>query len=224
MKRKVTIEDVAKHCHVSKSSVSRYLNHGYVSEDNKEKIQQAIEELGFERDFFARRIKAKHSDLIGIIAHDLTKIEQALILQGIQAHLHERGYQGVIQLSDGSAIKDQECLSTMIKQGVDGVIFVDCLDPSFVQAQVESSQMRVLFANRSCMFASFLDIDEEKAGSLLGNYCIEKNIHHVLYLGERDDGMTKRKTGMQKVYEVQGKQLTYSHTSLLHHKMHMKQE
>ena len=38
MERKVTIQDIANMANVSKSSVSRYLNNGYVSEENSKRI------------------------------------------------------------------------------------------------------------------------------------------------------------------------------------------
>ena len=42
MKQKVTIQDIANMVNVSKSSVSRYLNNGYVSEENAKKIKEAM--------------------------------------------------------------------------------------------------------------------------------------------------------------------------------------
>lgn len=54
MDRKVTIQDIANMVNVSKSSVSRYLNNGYVSEENAKKIKEAIEKTGFETNFLQR--------------------------------------------------------------------------------------------------------------------------------------------------------------------------
>lgn len=201
MKRKVTIEDVAKYCNVSKSSVSRYLNQGYVSAENKNKIKQAIEELGFERDFFASRLRAKRSRLIGIIANDISKLEHAKTLQGIQRKLNKLGYQGMILLADGKEKKEKECLQSFIQQGVDGVIFVDCKHPNHVKEMIEENQMKVVFAQHACTFASFLDIDEKKAGKLLGEHFMEQNIRHVIYLGKDKDIAQKRKDGFLDVYK-----------------------
>lgn len=41
MKQKVTIQDIANMVNVSKSSVSRYLNNGYVSEENAKKNKRS---------------------------------------------------------------------------------------------------------------------------------------------------------------------------------------
>ena len=56
MERKVTIQDIAAIAEVSKSTVSRYLNHGYVSEEKAERIQKAIAATGFSSNAFARRV------------------------------------------------------------------------------------------------------------------------------------------------------------------------
>ena len=43
----MTIAEIAKMAGVSKACVSRYLNHGYVSEEKKRKIQQVIDTTGY---------------------------------------------------------------------------------------------------------------------------------------------------------------------------------
>ena len=43
----MTIAEIAKLAGVSKACVSRYLNHGYVSEEKKRKIQTVIDATGY---------------------------------------------------------------------------------------------------------------------------------------------------------------------------------
>ena len=51
MERKITIKDVAELAGVSKSTVSRYLNQGYISSEKQNKVRQAIEATGFKSTF-----------------------------------------------------------------------------------------------------------------------------------------------------------------------------
>ena len=43
----MNITKIAQLCGVSKTTVSRFLNNGYVSKENKEKIQKVIDETGY---------------------------------------------------------------------------------------------------------------------------------------------------------------------------------
>ena len=67
MEHKVTITEVAELAGVSKSTVSRYLNQGYVSEEKRERVRAAIAQTGFRSNFFAKRLKTRESKLIGIV-------------------------------------------------------------------------------------------------------------------------------------------------------------
>ena len=97
---KVTIQDIANMVGVSKSTVSRYLNGGYVSKENTKKIKAAIEKTGFETNFFAKRLKSKKSKLIGIIIPRIDSYTAGKTLNGINKKLQEYGYQGIILTSE----------------------------------------------------------------------------------------------------------------------------
>ena len=122
MKRKVTIQDIANMVNVSKSSVSRYLNNGYVSEENAKKIKEAIEKTGFETNFFAKRLKTKRSRLIGIILPRINSFTVGHLLTGITKKLEENNYQGIILVSNLSIEKEIANISSLAQQGVDGII------------------------------------------------------------------------------------------------------
>ena len=49
---------------VGKSTVSRFFNNGYVSQEAREKIQKVIEENSYAPNAFARGIKAKNINLL----------------------------------------------------------------------------------------------------------------------------------------------------------------
>ena len=87
MERRVTIQDIATIAEVSKSTVSRYLNHGYVSEEKAERIQQAIAATGFSSNAFARRLKAKRSGMIGVVTPRVDCFLCVRILTGFSKEL-----------------------------------------------------------------------------------------------------------------------------------------
>lgn len=63
--RRVTFTDVALRAGVSVAAVSRYVNNsGYVSEEKREAIKKAIDEVGYS---FVKENKTRECDLIGVI-------------------------------------------------------------------------------------------------------------------------------------------------------------
>lgn len=66
MSRRITLKDVAARAGVSYQTVSKVLhNQAQVSEETRERILQAIEELGYRPNVMARNLKARESRMIG---------------------------------------------------------------------------------------------------------------------------------------------------------------
>lgn len=72
MSRSASVKDVANHAGVAVGTVSNVLNYpDRVSPRTKERVLQAIEELGFVRNDAARQLRAGHSRTIGLIVLDV---------------------------------------------------------------------------------------------------------------------------------------------------------
>ena len=71
---RATISDVAKAAKTGKTSVSRYLNgeQHLLSDDLKQRIEQAIQRLNYRPSQMARSLKGGQTRLIGMIIADIT--------------------------------------------------------------------------------------------------------------------------------------------------------
>src|SRR5690606_29095365 len=85
--RMKTIADIAKLAGVAKSTVSRYLNGGSISDKTKQKIERIIEETGYTPNAFAQSLKAKKTNMVGVIVPRLDSYEASQILIGIENEL-----------------------------------------------------------------------------------------------------------------------------------------
>ena len=85
MGSKVTIDQVAAICGVSKTTISRYLNHKYenISAETRGRIEQVIAELDYRPNRTAQRRKASRSMLIGCCIGDIASPFAGLLLKGI---------------------------------------------------------------------------------------------------------------------------------------------
>ncbi len=89
----VTREDVARLAGVSKTTVSRVLNkNGYVSEENRTRIEKAISELGYSPNLIARSLKTRQSRQILFYVHDILNPFYMEVYRGMEDFCEETGY------------------------------------------------------------------------------------------------------------------------------------
>ncbi|MBE6062822.1 MAG: trehalose repressor [Clostridium butyricum] len=198
MKRKVTIQDIANMVNVSKSSVSRYLNNGYVSEENAKKIKEAIEKTGFETNFFAKRLKTKRSGLIGIILPRINSFTVGHLLAGITEKLEENNYQGIILVSNLSIQKEIANITSLAQQGVDGIIVNSIAITEEHIKLINRLNIPVIFTGQKNEFTNYIKIDDYVAGKMMGEYFKNNNHKNIVFAGvnEKDIAVgVERKQG-----------------------------
>ena len=187
MKSKVTIQDIANMVNVSKSSVSRYLNNGYVSEEKAAKIKEAIEKTGFETNFFAKRLKTKKSGLIGIILPRIDSVTVGKLLSGINKVLEENNYQGIILISELDINKEIKNINSLYQQGVDGIIVNSiAITKEHIQL-INRLNIPVVFTGQKNDLVDYIKIDDYQAGLIMGNYIKEKNHKNVVFMGVTEE-------------------------------------
>ena len=92
----MNISEIAKMAGVSSSAVSRYLNHGYVSEEKKAAIQKVIEETGYRPSAQAQMLRTKKTKLIGVIMPKINSASLGSVVAGIHSVLEENGYKRLL--------------------------------------------------------------------------------------------------------------------------------
>ena len=120
----MNINEIAKMAGVSRATVSRYLNNGYVSEEKKKVISKVIEETGYQPSSQAQMLRTKNTKLVGVI---LPKIDSNTIsreVAGISDILTQKGYQMILANTNNSVEEELKYLSLYKDNQVDGVIFI----------------------------------------------------------------------------------------------------
>ncbi len=83
----MNINKIAELAGVSRTTISRYLNNGYVSEKNRKKIQKIIDETGYVPSSFAQTLRTKKTNLIGVILPKISSSTISRIVDGISTEL-----------------------------------------------------------------------------------------------------------------------------------------
>ena len=183
MESKVTIQDIAHRAGVSKSTVSRYLNRGYVSAEKADRIRAVIEETGFQSNFFAKRLKTKRSKLIGLVLPRMDSVSVGKLLAGIGYVLEPAGYQAIILVSQLSAEKELENILGLYQQGVDGIIINSVgITPRHIALQ-KDIRIPMLYTGQRHPGVNWLKVDDEAAGRMMGAYLKQMGHRRAVFAG-----------------------------------------
>lgn len=123
-----TIIDVAKKAGVSKSTISRYLNGEKIREENRIKIEKAIEELDYHINPIARGLKTSKNYTIGVIITNITDLFVTYIIRACEQILNENGYSIILCDSRENLETERDRLQFLYNKRVDGIILQPCSD------------------------------------------------------------------------------------------------
>lgn len=123
-KMSVSVEDVAKLAQVSKSTVSRFLNNGYVSEEKKIRIKQAIETLGYVSNQSARALKSKRLNAVALFVPTIDHPFFSRLANCIEKALYNRHMRMILVSSEGDAEKERGMIGLVNEKSVGGSIVV----------------------------------------------------------------------------------------------------
>lgn len=119
----VTIKEVAQSAGVSIATVSRVLNHHLsVTEETRRRVQEAMRELGYNRNEVARSLKVRQTRTIGIIAPELSNVFFMEVVEAMERILARRGYAIIISSSNDSVAEERRKLQVFIERNVDGLV------------------------------------------------------------------------------------------------------
>lgn len=125
---RVTMRDVARLANVSQSTVSRILSHSPsnvpISEDTRQKVMAAIEQLNYHPNQYARSLRGQKSHMISILIADISNPFYHPMVRAVQDVAFQHRYDVMIANSDHTREKELLFCESIIRRPVDGVIMV----------------------------------------------------------------------------------------------------
>lgn len=117
------LEDVAAAAGVSKTTVSRVLNHrGYLSEKTIAKVQKSMQELDYRPNIIARQLYKQRTDLVGMIFPTVDNPFFSQLEAEMERQLYRNGYKVLIGNSQNDPAKEENYLQQLLTHQVDGLI------------------------------------------------------------------------------------------------------
>lgn len=120
----MNINEIANMAGVSRATVSRYLNNGYVSQEKREQIRQVIEETGYQPSMQAQMLRNRKTKLIGVIIPKISSDSIGRMVDGISIVLKEAGFQLLLACTGNQEKEELKYLHLFKENQVDGIILL----------------------------------------------------------------------------------------------------
>ena len=182
---RVTQRDIARHASASQAAVSRVLmKKGYVADDVKKRIEEAILTLGYRPDPAARSLISGRSNIIAIVMANVLNPFFPVALDALTGALRKRG-RDVLLFNAAAGQKIDELIPEVLRYRVAGII-VTTADLTSRAAEIcnEAGVPVVLFHRYAeAGNAPIVACDNARGGSDAANLLLDAGCHKLAYLG-----------------------------------------
>jgi LacI family transcriptional regulator len=192
--RRPTMKEVAAVAGVSLSTVSRVVNGEDVRADLVERVQGAVEMLGYRRDHTASALRRSDriSGSIGLVIDDVGNPFFSVVHRGVEEVARGRGVIVFVGSSDQDPEREHELADAFGGRGVDGLIMVPAgADQSYLQRERRAG-VGIVFVDRP---PRLIDADavlsDNAAGARLAvDHLLAAGHRRIAFLGDRPDIFT----------------------------------
>lgn len=198
---RITLVDVAKHCGVSRATVSLVLNDSpLVNDKTAERVRAAMSELGYVKNRAAASLRTQRSDAIGVVLTQITNPYFAEFAAGLQDTLTASGTVPLLAVSNEDAALQQRLIKSLVERNVDGIVLVPAHGTTIDNLPDLIGTPLVLLARR----LPGADLDYVGAQNRDGGYAAAEHLHShgcrtIAFVGGYDDSSAReeRVTGVE---------------------------
>ena len=179
-----TIRDVARLAGVSTMTVSRVINNsGYTSPATRQRVERAVQELGYVPNAVARHLRSKQTKAIALVVSDITNPFFTTIARGVEDLAGERGFAVMFCNTDESDDEEARYLRLLIERQVDGVLLVPAGSPRASIRLLRAHKVPLVVLDRRVPGQR---VNNVRCDSEAGAYALAR---HLIGLGHRRIGV-----------------------------------
>ena len=180
----ITIDDIAKRAHVSKSTVSRVLNSSAVVHDHKRAaVEKAIRELGFKPNIFAQGLASGRSMTLGILTQNMGGHFYDSIAQGAIEGLADSGYTPLFVDGGWEHTREVASIEALLSRKVDGLLVVGGRIDAITLVKY-SNQVPLIVVERDIhgLERQCISVDNKQIGYLSTKYLLEERHSRIVFI------------------------------------------
>lgn len=182
---KLTMDDIAKICGVSRGTVNRALyNKPGINEETKQKILEVVDELGYYPNHTAQSLATGKTNTVGLIVPDVDNQFSAALYTYMEDICWKLGYFMILAISNDDPEKESIYIETFIKRNVDGIICIPVnKDNSAIKRAMKFNIPVVLLLNKlEGVDTNLIMIDDYYAVKKTTKYLIDRGHKNIMYI------------------------------------------
>lgn len=201
----ITVKDIAQKAKVSTATVSNVLTHKkYVSEVLAQRVYDAVNELGYRPNNYARSLKTNRSYMIGIQIPDITNPYFSTAVKVVQAEAIAKGYQVTLYNTGNVLETEKQNIEGMLNSHVDGMI---CVAPRLrVKSILDTVQVPIIIVDRlpvkTDKNTAFVYSDNYSGAASIAEYMLAKGYKNFLHLSGPVDLVSNAKERLNGFVET----------------------
>ncbi|WP_188109352.1 LacI family DNA-binding transcriptional regulator [Paeniglutamicibacter gangotriensis] len=168
----VTMADIAKLASVHVSTVSRALQEPQKDTFNPTtlRIRGLADELSFQPDATAARLRTGRSQIIGVTVPTLTDPVQATAYEGIDQGAVSSGYTTMVVMSANLERRSHHRADNLIRSRVDGIVIQDTFENDLLPEYLQKRQIPYLLSLRKREEDLYVAIDDLAGGRMAAEH------------------------------------------------------
>ncbi|WP_055049551.1 LacI family DNA-binding transcriptional regulator [Devosia sp. A16] len=180
-----TISKVAERAGVSRTTVSHVINHANrVSKPLREKVQAAIDELGYSPNPQAKSLRTGRTNLIAMLIPDIGNPFYTEMVKAAQAALEEAGLDALIYNTDVPGgnwqTHGRDYLRQLNRKRVDGLLVGDFALHGITEELLKLDTPTVFIGHLANQAVDSVKIDDFGGGYMVGEHLARQGHKHVV--------------------------------------------
>lgn len=181
------INEIARLAGVSRATVSRYLNNGYVSQEKRRLISKVIQETGYVPSQSAQQLRTGKTNLVGVIIPKLYSQSVSRIVSGITETFASTGYHTILSNTNNNPDEEVRCLKVFAERPrVDGVILLATVITDKHLAALKNLKAPIVILGQHLDGFSCVYHNDYRAMFEVAKIAL-RTARHPGYIGVRDD-------------------------------------
>lgn len=191
----VTLSDIARACQLSVSTISIVLSEAplsrHVADSTKERIQATAKRLGYHPDAYARSLRRRRSQTIGVLAYDMSDPFCVPVVSGIDEGLQPAQYFSLLVNARTRRKLFDRYFRMLLERRAEGVVVIASwvFEETDLLADIEKNHVPIVIVGRDLTKRRITSVlvDNRAGGALVMRHLASMGHRHIAVIRGPDE-------------------------------------